>query len=109
MRCIEDYVPAEIFREAKNFVHAIDDDIEIYKKIRNFDSVKPCPEADKFVAYWSLERYEQYPHALITLYENKPDIDLSFDDDSVVSAFDCLQYRLKKYYELLKENKMISE
>ena len=47
-------------------------DVDIYHKAGEVVALKPCIEADKFCAYWSLESYENFPHALITLYENKP-------------------------------------
>lgn len=109
MRKIDDYIPAELFHEAKDFFQNMDDDVEIYKKVKSIRAIKPCEEADKFVAYWSLERFNDFPHALITLYENKPDIDMSYGEVEVNNAFDFLQFRMKSYYLLLKENGMINE
>ena len=86
-----------------------DEDVEIYKMVKNFDTAKPCPEADKFCAYWFLQSYEKFPHALITLYENKNEIDERFGPSDALSAIDCMQFRFKSYYELLKENNMIED
>lgn len=105
---IDDYIPVELFHEAKDFVYNIDCDVEIYKKIRQTTALKPCIEADKFVAYWFLEEYENYPHALITLYENKDEIDNSLPESDVMNVCEIMQLRMKKYYELLLENNMIS-
>lgn len=104
---IDDYVPVELWREAKKFVQEVTDEVEIYKIICKTDAVKPCEEADKFCAYWDLEGYERFPHALITLYEAKPGIDQMFTVNDVMSSFECEQMRIKHYYLLLKEKGMI--
>lgn len=109
MRKIDDYIPAELFHEAKDFFENMDADVGIYKKVKNINAIQPCIEADKFIAYWDMERFKDYPHALILLYENKPDIDLSYGETEVNNAFEFLQYRMKSYYLLLKENGMINE
>lgn len=107
MKRIDDYVPVEIWREAKAFVKEVSEDVEIYKIIQKTDGVKPCEEADKFCAYWNLESYEKYSHALITLYEAKPLIDSHFETSDVMNAFEVLQLRMKNYYLVLKEKGMI--
>lgn len=107
MKQIDDYVPVEIWREAKAFVKEVSEDVEIYKIIQKTDGVKPCEEADKFCAYWNLESYEKYPHALITLYEAKPLIDSHFETSDIMNAFEVLQLRMKNYYFVLKEKGMI--
>lgn len=109
MRKIDDYIPVELFHEAKNFFDDMEGDVEIYKKAREIGAIKNCEEADKFVAYWTFERFNKFPHALITLYEFKPEIDMAYGKIEVDSAFDFLQYRMKSYYLLLKENGMINE
>jgi hypothetical protein len=90
MRQIDDYVPVEIWREAKAFVKDVSEDVEIYKIIQNTGNLRPCEEADKFCAYWNLESYEKYPHALITLYEAKPLIESHFETSDVITAFSLL-------------------
>ena len=40
---IDDYIPIELYHEAKDFVKRIDEDVEIYKMVKNFDTAKPCP------------------------------------------------------------------
>ena len=104
---IQDYIPAELWREAQQFVKDVGSDVEIYKVICKTASVESCEEADKFCAYWSLEGYEKFPHALITLYENKPLIDERFDIADIMNPFECLKLRFKYYYLTLKEKGMI--
>ena len=107
MRQIDDYVPVELWHEAKAFVKEVTDDVEIYKIICKTGGVKPCEEADKFCAYWNFESYDKYPHALITLYEAKPLIDKQLAVSDVMNAFEVQQMRMKNYYLLLKEKGMI--
>lgn len=107
MRQIDDYVPVELWHEAKAFIKEVTDDVEIYKVIQKTGCVSPCEEADKFCVYWNLESYEKYPHALITLYEAKPLIDEQLAESDVMNAFEVQQMRMKNYYLLLKEKGMI--
>lgn len=109
MRQIDDYIPIELWLEAKNFIKEVNDDVSIYKIICKTDGLPPCEEADKFCAYWDLERYKDFPHALIVLYENKPLIDMRFNVNDVMNAFECFQLRFKNYYLLLKEKGLINE
>lgn len=48
MKQIDDYVPVEIWREAKAFVKEVSEDFEIYKIIQKTDGVKPCEELISF-------------------------------------------------------------
>ncbi len=105
----DDYIPIELYHESKDFIQVMSDNVEIYCSIRKIDSLKPCEEADKFVAYWNFARYNDFPHALITLYENMEAIDDSIGTMDQVNAIEYLQLRMKKYYLLLKENGMIDE
>lgn len=107
MNQADDYIPIELWHEAKNFVKEVSDDVEIYKIIAKTEFLQPCEEAEKFCAYWSLERYKDFPHALIVLYENKPLIDMQFNVNDVMNAFECFQMRFKSYYLLLKDKGMI--
>ena len=103
----DDYVPVELWHEAKKFVQDVKDEVEIYKIVCKTGALKPCDEADRFCAYWNLESYEKYPHALITLYEYKPLIDKHFENSDVINAFEVQQLKLKNYYLVLKEKGMI--
>ena len=109
MRQIDDYIPVELWHEAKQFVEDVKDDVDIYHNAGKVANLKQCIEADKFCAYWSMESYEKFPHALITLYENKPLIDEKYDINDIVNPFELLQLRFKAYYLLLKEKGMIDD
>lgn len=109
MRNDDDYIPIEIWREAKKFIQDITDDVEIYKKIKNFDSVKQNDEADKFVVWWDFKRYTEYHHALILLYENTKWINEVVGSYDVLDGLNKLQVKLIFYYRLLKQWGMINE
>ena len=107
MRNDTEFIPIELWREAKRFMKEVNEDVEIYKIILQTGGLKPCEEAEKFSAYWNLESFENYPHALITLYEAKPEIDETFSVNDVMDSFECIQQRMKQYYLLLKQKGMI--
>ena len=107
MRAADDYIPVELWKEARSFIQDVQNDVDIYKVICKTNGVAPCIEADTFCAYWNLEGYEKYPHALITLYEAKPLIDSQLVISDVMNAFEVLQLRMKNYYLVLKEKGMI--
>ena len=102
----DDYEAIEYYREAKAFVKEIDEDVELYKKIRMINAVKPNQKADNFTAYWTLEKYEDFPHSLIFLYEKKNEIveSIVMNCGGIADSFEALQLRLVKYYDVLKEN-----
>lgn len=105
----DDYIPIDIWREAKEFVVSTGDDIKIYKQFRNFQTSKKSEEADKFVAWWELGRFRDFPHSLILLYENLEEIYKTIGCDDVMNGYEQLQFKLKLFYELLKKNGMIDE
>ncbi len=109
MRAVDDYIPVELWHESKNFIQVITDDVEIYKKIRNFDSVKKSDEADKFVAWWDLKRYTEVSHALILIYENLEKINMTVGNYDVLDGLNKLQMKMILFYRLLKKQEMINE
>ena len=111
MKEIDNYSPQELKKEAEDFISLMDQNVTIYQIIRRSSSAHaaPCPEADKFAAYWSLASYNSYPHALITLYEGIDKIDESFGTVTTKNATDFLIHKLKGCYLLLKENNLIGE
>ena len=106
---IDDYIPPELWREAKSFVENMDGDVSIFHNAEEVMTLPKCIEAEKFCAYWAMESYQNHPHALIVLFENKPDIDDKYNIHDIVNPFECLQLRFKEYYLLLKEKGMIDE
>lgn len=109
MRAADDYIPVELWHESKNFIQVITDDVEIYKKIKTFSSVKPNEEADKFVAWWDLKRYTEVPHALILIYENLERINEAVGNYDVLDGLNKLQVKMILFYRLLKKEGMINE
>ena len=105
----DDYIPIDVWREAKEFVVSTGDDIKIYKQFRNFTSSKQSEEADKFVAWWEFGRFRDYPHSLILLYENLSDIYKTIGNDDGMNGYEQLQYKLIQFYRILKNNVMIND
>jgi hypothetical protein len=109
MRAVDDYIPVELWHESKNFIQVITDDVEIYKKIRNFDSVKKSDEADKFVAWWDFERFADNPMALILIQEKLTEILKTITSNNLIDGYEQLQYKLILFYRLLKANGYIND
>ena len=108
MKAADDYVPVEIWHEAKDFIKDISDDVGIYEKFRSFEN-NLSEEALKFSAWWSFKRYVDYPHSLILLYENIERIQIEIGTYDVLDGFRQLEFKLVLLYRLLKENGMINE
>ena len=73
MRADDDYIPVELWHEAKQFISDISDDVNIFRQFCVFEK-NIEDEAAKFAAWWDLERYTQKPHSLILIYENLKNI-----------------------------------
>ncbi len=109
MNLANDYIPVDILKDATAFFKRITEDVEIYKKIKLFDSVKTCFEADKFVAWWDLQRYADYNHSLFLLYECQEYIDSQKISVDILNSFDRLQSKLVLFYQILERNSLIGE
>ena len=108
-----EYVPAEIRKEAFDFFMSIKDDVEIYKKVRQLGALKESKTADKFVAWWDLERFAKYPQALIILYEHMGTI-YDFIDEykregKHFDSFEQLQLKLVLFYSFLNMYRMTDD
>lgn len=99
----------DIWKEAKHFFLNIRDDIDIYQKFKFLPGTKQNEEADKFIAWWNLAGYKDYPHALILIYENLELINNTIGKDDVLDGFGQLQFKLVQFYRLLKINGFINE
>lgn len=108
MKQADDYIPIELWHEAKKFIQDITDDVDIYNKFRTFEK-NLNEEALKFVAWWEFKRYLDFPHALFLLYENFENINKAIGNYDVMDGFNQLQMRLILYYRLLKENEIIND
>lgn len=105
----DDYIPKDIWKNAKNFVFLIEDNITIYKQFRSFPTSKQNEEADKFIAWWELGRFRDYPHSLILLDENLSNIYKTIGKDDVMNGYEQLQFTLVQLYKILKDNGMIND
>lgn len=105
----DDYIPIELWHEAKDFIQDITDDIDIFNKFRSFENLEIKEEALKFSAWWDFKRYLDYPHSLILIYENIDEILRTVGTYDVMDGFNQLQLKLVLLYELLKKNGMIND
>ncbi len=105
----EEYIPVEIWREARKFINEVTDDVGIYRKIRDLGSITQNDEADKFMVWWEFKRYVDFNHSLILLYENMDDINNKLGSYNVLDGFNQIQMKMVLMYRLLKENEMINE
>ena len=104
MKQDDDYIPTDIWREAKHFIKDISDDVDIFNQFKSFSNLKICEGALKFAAWWDFKRYLEYPHSLILIYENIGEIIRSIGKYDVMDGFYQLQQKLVLLYELLKKN-----
>ncbi len=104
-----DYIPMDCWKEAKSFYLTLRDDVEIYKKFKHLPDVKSNEEADKFVAWFTMERFADYPHSLFLIYEHLNEINNKTGDYRVMDGYGQLQFKMIQMYRLLKENGMIDE
>ena len=83
----DDYIPMDCWKEAKEFFLSIRDDVDIYKKFKCFQNLKQSEEADKFIAWWEMERFADYPLSLILIYENLDEINTKIGIKTTVTYF----------------------
>lgn len=102
----EEVIDTACRREAENFFYELKDNVQIYKKIRKLDNFKQDKIADKFVAWWELERYAKHPHALILLYENMNRINEFIGSYNPLDGFRQLQIKLILLYKYLQMYEM---
>ena len=105
----ENYIPRDCWRDAKDFFVSIRDDVDIYKKFKYFPNMKQNEEADKFVAWWSLERFAEKPEALLLINDHLEEILKAITTSNFIDGYEQLQYKLILFYRLLKENGIINE
>jgi len=105
----ENYIPTDCWRDAKDFFVSIRDDVDIYKKFKCFSNMKQNEEADKFVVWWSLERFAEKPEALLLINDHLEEILKAITMSNFIDGYEQLQYKLILFYRLLKENGIINE
>ena len=105
----ENYIPTDCWRDAKDFFVSIRDDVDIYKKFKCCPNMKQNEEADKFVGWWSLERFAEKPEALLLINDHLEEILKAITMSNFIDGYEQLQYKLILFYRLLKENGIINE
>lgn len=56
-----------------------------------------------------MERFADYPHSLLLIYEHINEINNKTGDYGVLDGYGQLQFKLIQMYRLLKENGIIDE
>ena len=100
----EIYYPEDILNEAYMFINSISGDVAIYKNIRKLNKVESNAEADSFVAWWYMERYLNFPHALGMIHEYKEEIEKFCETSNLMDVFIFLQKKMIFLYRLAKAN-----
>lgn len=100
----EIYYPEDILNEAYLFINSISGDVAIYKNIRKLNKLEPNKEADTFVAWWYMERYLNFPHALGMIYEYREEIEKFCETSNLMDVFIFLQKKMIFLYRLAKAN-----
>ena len=106
---LQDYIPSECIKDARDFIKTLGEDVAIYRQLRTYHLTGNDEEAEKFAAYFYMGTYMQYPHALITLYEAQERIDEAFGPYDAQNVTEFINYRMRSYYRLLKNNGMIDD
>ena len=105
----DNYIPIDCWKEAKEFFLSIRDDVDIYKKFKNFPNLRQNEEAEKFIAWWDLERFADNPLSLVLINDNLNKINEKVNSCNLLDGYEQLQFKLIQFYRLLKENGIINE
>lgn len=106
----DDYIPAEIEKEALDFVKQAEEDVHDYSLLKQMGLIKkPDISADKFVAWWNLHRYNETPHTLIFLYENYQIPVLEFGSFDEMNVDEIYVFKFKWYWEHMIEEGLITD
>lgn len=98
----EIYFPQEILDEASLFINSISSDVAVYRNIKKLNKLEPNKEADEFEAWWYMERYLNFPHALGLIYDYKEEIEKFCETSNLMDVFFFLQKKMVFLYRLIK-------
>ena len=105
----DNYIPMDCWKEATEFFLSIRDDVDIYKKFKCFQNLKQNEEADKFIAWWEMERFADYPLSLILIYENLDEINKKIGEYDLLDGYGQLQFKLIQFYRLLTSLRSLAQ
>ena len=99
-------MPVELEKSASLFIKTLSDDVSLYKLCKAQGFMTGSAEADAFVAWWNMRRYEEQPKALIFLYEKHSEL-VAVEMGEMQDAFMFLSWQMYEYYEVLKELELV--
>ena len=98
------YYPEDILNVSYLFINSISGDVAIYRNLRKLNKVERNKEADSFVAWWYMERYLNFPHALGMFYEYKEEIKKFCETSDPMEVFFFLQKKMIFLYRIAHAN-----
>lgn len=104
-----DTLPGNCVLDARDFINTLTENIKVYKQIRRMNLVGSDYEADYFCNYISSMQYAKFPHSLIFLYESIDKIDEEFGAHDEQNVVEFMRFRMKRCYEILKQNGMVDD
>lgn len=105
----EETLPEWILDEAQAFLKRINDDVEIYRKIRMINSLPASDEADGFSVWWDFHRYMDNPKSLGVLFDFYDEITNLVNNEGIIDGFVALQKKMILLYRHMKKNNFIGE
>ncbi len=103
------YLPDFVLEEAKYYLKRVNEDVEVYRKIRMLECVPANDEADGFSLWWNFQRYLDNPKSLGVILDYYDEITESLSNEGILSSFMMMQKKMILFYRLMKKNNFIGE
>lgn len=103
------YLPDFVLEEAKYYLKRVNEDVEVYRKIRMLECIPANDEADGFSLWWNFQRYLDNPKSLGVILDYYDKITESLSNEGILSSFMMMQKKMILFYRLMKKNNFIGE
>lgn len=103
------YLPDFVLEEAKYYLKRVNEDVEVYRKIRMLECIPANDEADGFSLWWNFQRYLDNPKSLGVILDYYDEITESVSNEGILSSFMMMQKKMILFYRLMKKNNFIGE
>ena len=103
------YLPDFVLEEAKYYLKRVNEDVEVYRKIRMLECIPANDEADGFSLWWNFQRYLDNPKSLGVILDYYDEITESLSNEGILSSFMMMQKKMVLLYRLMKKNNFIGE
>lgn len=103
------YLPDFVLEEAKYYLKRVNEDVEVYRKIRMLECIPANDEADGFSLWWNFQRYLDNPKSLGVILDYYDEITESLSNEGILSSFMMMQKKMILFYRLMKKNNFIGE